>query len=295
MMRNKLIVLLFIMSVFLCSCSGIKEYKGIGIDKITYKTIDYFGGFEQYNVIDFTSNEFLKSTKGLDDLKVVSSFSDEDEKIFIDGCYTYGLFNLEEKYTSDGIIDGGGWSLTIEYENGEKKISTGDNARPDKIFDNCSTYFYDLCGQQVLGRLPENYITPPNISISFQYVIGDTSYSTNGLTSIHLVGYLWNKHKQEDLDLLTLSEATTKFTQDIEYKVVLYTGNYTYEEKFAEIVIYMYDISDSIGKPVLTYTGKWMEELELVLKPNQIYTYTLKYTNGDYVTYMFHTRIHKID
>lgn len=55
----------------------------------------------------------------------------------MDYCYSYGLFNLKERYETKGIIaDGGGWELKIEYVDGTPKTSTGNNAAPTKVYIN---------------------------------------------------------------------------------------------------------------------------------------------------------------
>ena len=48
------LVLVFILS----SCNSIKEYKGVKINKITYISIDYNGGYTVKHELDFNENKY---------------------------------------------------------------------------------------------------------------------------------------------------------------------------------------------------------------------------------------------
>lgn len=110
-------------------------------------TREYILDFESnvYSVVDTTiSNDYVPSTE------VKKTFSEEEEAVFIDTVYSYGLFNIKKNYTNSHIDDGAGWILVIEYEDKTSKISQGSNSSPKKIFKRCSAAFYDLCGERVL-------------------------------------------------------------------------------------------------------------------------------------------------
>ncbi len=154
--------LILILFTCLLSCTDtIKEYKGKKIVRITYVSADFNGGTRRTEIIDFNENTYSHAyfvpDRKENEPEIQKTFAEEEEKTFINACYTYGLFDLEESYVQTGIIDGGSWKLTIEYEDGSTKGSKGVNARPDKVFDKCSTVFYDLCGAYILGNMPENY------------------------------------------------------------------------------------------------------------------------------------------
>jgi hypothetical protein len=128
---------------------------------------------------------------------VFASFTDDEEKTFIDSCYSFGLFNLKDKYTTtEKIIDGGSWSLGIEYDDGSNKTSYGINAGPKNIFNKCTTVFYDLCGDGVVGIVPSNYYNTPNVSISFDLRYNNYNFSDNSLCSY--AG--WNKSESLNKD-----------------------------------------------------------------------------------------------
>ena len=194
------LVLVFILS----SCNSIKEYKGVKINKITYISIDYNGGYTVKHELDFNENKYsnvgyLPPEDNNPILENKSTFTDEEEKIFMDKCYTYWLFSIKEKYSSPpGIIDGGGWNLIIEYADDTVKESRGSNNAP-KAFKKCVTTFYDLCGDGVVGYVPYYYITPPHIDVSYQYFYENTRYSISFNTVI--ANYKWNNSESQNNNL----------------------------------------------------------------------------------------------
>ena len=122
---------------------------------MTYTTIEYHGGYTNTKIVNFDENKYYSagylSNENDLEFELKNTFSDDEKKVFIDGCFASGLFNLEELYKQEGIIDGGEWNLVIEYEDGTNKTSKGINKSPSKVFDKCATYFYDLCKEEVLG------------------------------------------------------------------------------------------------------------------------------------------------
>ena len=133
-------IVAFIIMCFTCftlvACGGtdsIKEYSGTKLTKLTFTTVDYMGGYTVDHVIDFIGNTYssagyLKYDENEPTLEVKKTFTDEEEKVFIDSCYSYGLFDLKDSYVNNHIDDGGGWNLTIDFEDGTDKVSTGSNA-----------------------------------------------------------------------------------------------------------------------------------------------------------------------
>ncbi len=292
---NILIILVFI--CLLTACNSVKEYTGTKITKLTYMTIDYNGGYTVQHELDFNENKYssvgyLPYEDENPELETKTTFTDEEEKVFMDSCYTCGLFDLKESYSETGIIDGGEWKLIIEYEDGTTKISHGSNARPTDIFNKCATVFYDLCGQPIVGRLPDYYVSPPNISYAFHYTAGTTSVSTNETARVIRGNYKWKKSESLDNDLYELNNAhkdKNEFVEGYDYKLVLYTANYDCKEKFNKITVKEYDYNPELTNEKEIYTGKWIQHIELEIKLNKIYVYVLSYKNGNFVQYTFST------
>src|SRR5690554_2886366 len=111
-MNMKKILFILLISLFviiLASCNRIKEYDGKEIVKLSYHTIDFNGDYRSNMVLDFVNNQYLKnsylpSQEHEPLLEVKRTFTEEEEKVFINGCYNMGLFNLKDKYEKDWII-----------------------------------------------------------------------------------------------------------------------------------------------------------------------------------------------
>lgn len=296
-MRKINILIILSLLCILTACNSIKEYTGTKIIKITHTSIDYMGGYTIKDELDFNENKYsslgyLPTEVENPELELKSTFTDEEEKVFMDECYTYGLFDLKESYSAPDIIDGGGWSLIIEYEDGTTKISKGSNAGPTKVFNKCATTFYDLCGQGVVGRVPEYYITPPNISYSFHFTVDTTNVSTNEIVIVRRANYKWNKCESLDNNYYQLNEETkgrNEFNSNYSYQLVLYTANYNCDEKFNKITVKEYDYNSKLTNEKTIYKGKWFDQIELDIQVNKIYVYELSFKDGDYVQYTFST------
>lgn len=293
-MKKINVLFIIFLICLLASCNSIRKYTGTKITKLTYITIDYNGGYTKKRVLDFNENKYYSngyfSTNDNPELECKNIFTDEEEKVFIDSCYSFGLFDLKELYIETGIIDGGGWKLIFAYEDGVTKTSTGSNAVPTNIFNKCSTYFYDLCGEEVMGTLPRYYKYPPQISYSFS--IGNASISNNGLARVVRADYKWNKSESLGNNLYLLVEADkdkNEFFKDYAYQLVLYTSNYDCNEKFNKIMVKQYDYNKNLSNEEIIYTGKWFKQIKLDLKLDKIYVYELKFKDGDFVQYTFST------
>ena len=296
-MKKIYMMFLIIFMSFMTGCNSIKEYSGTKITKLTYTSIDYNGGYTNKYVLDFNENTYssvgyLPSRDDNPTLELKSTFTDEKEKTFMDECYTFGLFDLEESYKATGIIDGGGWDLVIEYEDGTTNKSLGDNASPTKVFNKCSTSFYDLCGDPIVGLLPDYYVYPPNVSYAFHCTNGNSSLSTNELAKVVRANYKWNKSESSDNNYFQINEEVkdrNEFYSTYSYKLVLYTANYDYDEKFKKITVKEYDYNSELTNEKTVYSGKWFEQIELDIQVNKIYVYELTFKDGDYVQYTFST------
>ena len=290
-MKKFAIICLLFMTIFLFSCSS--KYNGKKIITINYQTIDYMGGMTNKYVIDLEKNEYLKSRFISYDenpqLELIRSFSEEEEETFINGIYSNGLLRLKKEYKPlTKIIDGGGWSLEIIYEDGSVRKSSGSNAGPKNVFNDCSTYFYDLCHTEVLGMLPKYYKEPPQISVSFR----GNSFNGNGYNKIYKIAYKWNKNVLETNDLFELCKSTkTEFEKDVSYKVVFYTANYDYEKKFDKFVLISFDNNNELSNKKTISENKWFKQIEFELEIDKIYVFELHYENGDFVQYAFSTEV----
>lgn len=297
----KKIYILIIISLIsiLCGCNSIKEYTGTKITKLTYKSIDYMGGYTELYELDFNENKYssvaylpTKYESENPKLELKNTFTDEEEKVFMDLCYTYGLFDIKDYYSESGISDGGGWDLIIEYIDGTIKTSKGHNAGPYKVFNKCATVFYDLCGEGIVGIVPEYYIIPPNISYSFLFNVDTTRVNTNDIAVVRRSNYKWNKKESLDSNYYQLNDEVkerNEFYSSYSYKLVLYTANYNCNEKFNKITVKEYDFNLELSNEKIIYTGKWFDQIELDINLNKIYVYELSYKDGDYVQYTFAT------
>lgn len=309
MKKISAILLIAVIIFSLSSCSFIarilpvREYNGTPLVSLSYKTIDYMGGYTETYIIDFNENIVTKTTympyyeEGRqENNEIISRFSDEDERQFINKIYSYGLFGIKERYEPlTTVMDGGGWDMTIRYVDGSTKESSGSNAGPRTVFNNCAISFYDLCGEPVLGNVPTSYYTPPTIDFSMSYTYKDHSFVGNDFVDFSRGNYLWNGHERNDLDLyeIAVSGHMTRLLGEEEYKLGLYTANYNnYNgkyQRFNKCVVMSYSIDSNLsdGRELLS-TG-WFEKVELPYEPNRIYVVTLYFKNGDFVEYVFCT------
>lgn len=145
---------LLLSSIFISCEMPLKKYQGKEIIKLTYSTIDFFGGNTTTYEFDFIENKSYKCKNNVFDdsylVEDLATFTEEQEEIFMNKCYTYGLFSLKELYEDKNVDDGGGWTLTISYVDNSKKESNGINKSPNNVFDKCAYAFYDLCNEGVL-------------------------------------------------------------------------------------------------------------------------------------------------
>ena len=152
-MKKLIALTLAVVSLLCClvGCSeGVKEYDKTPLTSLTYTQVDYNGGFTTEYLFDFEKNiatrhSYLPTDNENDRMETLAEFSDEQEKTLIDKLYTYGLFDIKKEYKSPpGIVDGGGWSLKINYNDGTSKESSGSNNSPSSVFSKCAKAFFDI-------------------------------------------------------------------------------------------------------------------------------------------------------
>lgn len=272
----------------------IREYTGSKIVKITCISQDYMGEYREINELNFVENKYLyigysPEYEEQPELEVKATFTENQEKAFMDECYTNGLFDLKERYESPGdVCDGGCWDFIIEYEDGTTKTSFGDNAGPYDVFNKCATTFYDLCGYPIVGILPDYYVTPPRLSYSF----GNGKVYTNDFAKVTLANYKWNKGASVDNNIYQINEEIkeqNEFYEDVSYVLTLSTANYDCEEKFNKITVKEYDYNNELTNEKTIYSGKWFYHIKLDIQVNKIYVYELTFKDGDYAQYTFST------
>ena len=310
-MKRKLKALSLILTVILalslllssCEIKRMKEYNGKELVKLTYETVVYNGGFTETNVLDFVKNEYrftefdpYADEEEMNGNDFSSEFSEDEERAFLNACYTYGLFDILPSYEIDAD-DGGGWVLEIEYEDGTKKRSEGRNDAPYVVFNNCATAFFDLCGHVVLGTLPLYYATPPRISYSLSYSIDDKHLVTgNSFINVKPASYKWNGHEYTDFDIFAINESTrdkNNLSAEYDYKLVLYTSNYDCKERFSKITVTEYDYNAELSDGRVIYSGGWIKQEEMDISLNKIYVYELTFRDGDYAQFTFNTYCEK--
>ena len=298
-MKKIIITILIVITFMSISCYSNKRED---IVKLTYQTVDYNGGYTTNAVLNFENNEYRRNAylpENTDfkepELELIKTFSDEEEKEFIKGINDAGLLNIKEHYEESGIIDGGGWTLIIEFSDGTIFKSTGSNDRPRDVFNKCSTYFYDLCNEEVMGMLPQYYKDQPNVSYTLYVFEGEKRISgTIGLPHIKKGNYKWNKRLSFDnnyYDMNNDQEGNNSFFDSYSYKLCLDTYNYDFNDRFTNITIYEYDFNKELSNEKTIYTGKWFKQIELDIELSKIYVYRLEFKNGDYVEYTFNTAI----
>lgn len=299
-MKKIFAVILSISFIFIISgCNKIKKYNGLPIDKLTVETIDYMGGFRSTYIFDFVNNNVSKnrySPREFEEkvFEVVATFTDKEEKSFLDQCYSYGLFNLQEHYIPEGIIlDGGGWNLLIEYADGTTKTSDGDNAGPTDIFNDCAIVFYELCQERVIGYIPNSYFNPPQVEINFLWENGINQCSDNRLSRYARLNYKWNGFESMDNDIYSISNKLNpnpKFEPNIKYRISFSTiNNYEDTEKFKKFILKCYDMNEDLTNEKIVLSKKWFKSVKTELELNKIYVIELTYKDGDFVQYTFNT------
>ena len=305
-MKRIISVILCISCIFLltsCFAPPIREYGGTALSTLIYQTVDYMGGYTVTYIFDFDNNvaekqEYLPYADEYEgnnaEFDIIKEFTDEEEAILINKLYSYGLFNIRDNYKSPpNIMDGGGWSLIIEYTDGTSKQSEGSNNAPRWVFKNCAKAFYDLCENGVLAFVPEDYYRPPNLSYSFHSANEHYGYAGYG----ERLDYSWNGFGSTGNDAYESNESmrfSHEFNTDENYSLILYTANYrnSYNyDKFTKCTLRSYDYNEKLTNEKTVYQSGWFKQVEIDLELNRIYILRLDFKNGDFVEYTFNTKV----
>ena len=301
---KKLIALTLAVVALLCclvGCSeGVKEYDKTPLTSLTYTQVDYNGGFTTEYLFDFEKNivtrhSYLPTDDENDRMETLAEFSDEQEKTLIDKLYTYGLFDIKKEYKSPpGIVDGGGWSLKINYNDGTSKESSGSNNSPSSVFSKCAKAFFDICGQGVVARVPSEYYTPPNISYAIHSTVGNNTTSQGATSLVERGNYKWNGFEETTQNYYQLNQNRSfpyELDENTAYEFVLYTSNYGDYDRFKECVVVSYDFNEELSGEEVVIEKGWFKQIEFDLQTNKIYVVTLSFKNGDFVEYTFNTKL----
>jgi len=308
-----LMLLVVLFGVGLCACNGdkrIKQYNGTPLTQLKYVSIDYNGGYTREYVFDFNENavkatDYMPYEDSEPEFRTITEFSDEQEKVLINKLYTYGLFNIEERYESpEGIMDGGGWNLEITYADGTNKFSSGSNNRPSEVFNDSAKAFFDMCGQGIVAYVPQEYYIPPNLSYySISYTVDNTTKTYDDSSIAKRGNYKWNGFEETSLDILELNREHVfpyELNDNIKYNLALYAGrNYGYGDydKFKKCTVTSYDCNNdsSAGEKIIEKGWGLRNDfhIDFDLELNKIYVIKLSFSNGDYVEYTFNTNVER--
>ena len=273
----------------------IKEYRGKEILQLTFKMVDYNGRYTRTYIFDFEGNVvksrgYLPYEDEEPEFDIIADFSEDEEGKLINKLYSYGLFNINDSYPAPpGIIDGGGWDLTVEYSDGSSKKSSGSNNSPDAVFSNCAKAFYDICGDGIVAYVPEEYYTPPNVSYTLRNGHENNGYSSFGKR----LDYRWNGFSSMGNSVFSANEAMDflqRFYDGEDYTLVLYTANYRDYDRFKKCTVTSYDYNEELTNASVVHSGGWFRQIELNLELNKIYVIRFDFKNGDFVEYTFNTK-----
>ena len=288
--------LCLVLCLTLVSCNkNDRPAPGVSLKLLRIETINYNGGYTETYVFDFENNNvkrraYVPGIGSEPDFRQIAVFSEDEEATLIDKLNKYGLFEIEDDYPSPpGIMDGGGWNLTVVFGDGRAKESKGSNNSPESVFSDCAKAFYDICRDGIVAYVPQEYYYPPNVSYSFRNGRNSMSYECYG----ELVAYKWNGFKSEGKDVYSINETasfTQEFNESSKCSLVLYTANYQKYKKFKKCIVTAYDYNRSLSDPSIIYNGTWFSQIEFDLQLNKIYVVRLEFDNGDFAEYTFNTR-----
>ncbi|MBO4422162.1 MAG: hypothetical protein J5879_01895 [Clostridia bacterium] len=294
---KRFIILLLILCCFLTlpGCQKtVGQYEGKPLLSLTYEQVDYNGGWTDTYIFDFENNSvkkrgYLPGESEEPEFSEIAAFTDDEEAGFINKLCSYGLFDIKDNYPSPpGIIDGGGWCLTVEYRDGTVKRSTGSNNSPVSVFSKCAEAFYDICREGVVSYVPAEYYCPPNVSYTFRSVSANNAYGAYGKRA----DYKWNGFGSENNNVYNLNVSADfpqRFYEGTRYTLMLFTANYRNYDKFRNCIVSSYDFNEDLTDPTVEYSGGWFRQTELELRPDRIYTVRFEFDNGDFVVYTFNT------
>ncbi|MCL2675042.1 MAG: hypothetical protein FWE84_00385 [Firmicutes bacterium] len=169
-MKKTVAVFAVILSIFCISifdgCGN--EYKNKVIVSIEFGSTDYMGGrmynkfydFQKMNYStqhlwgaepypDHWEQEDIDLWDSLANYQVRGTFTEEKAAEFFENIKKHGIFELKKRYEpKELILDGGGWCLTITFDDGTAFTSSGSNCSP-KQFKEIRKDFEILTGYEL--------------------------------------------------------------------------------------------------------------------------------------------------
>lgn len=282
------LALVIIVSSLFClsSCGSNKklEYNGKEIDSIEHIVTEFDGGAMRYRKHDFkTGNVYEKlyiPEVRDDDYAAIYTVDTALNSALIDALYNAGIFNMEEKYTTDEVIlDGGSWDFIIAYSDGTKKISTGINTRPDEVFMNASIAYYDVTGENFFRYPLDSYILPHHLYLDFKEANGRGG--THGFKSAQT--YIWKHEKQGTIGEVIFEETdNSTFHLDGAAYTVRVRATDIYEElhryKYKSVSVVSYDANLNDKQTVDFSEFLW--QIKFTAVPYRIYVITMEFDEG---------------
>ena len=295
---SKILLVLMLLTLLPLSLSSC-EYNGQEIVSIEYISVDYMGGVQDKQKIDFTTGNVYESyiipgqEEDSYDYRLDYSFDVALYDEIINAFYNSGILNLRRQYRSIlPIIDGGGWDFIITYADGTTKISSGSNAVPRNKFKKADEEFFLLTGYEFLGYCDEYLISPPAVEMSF--IVFSDSTANETAYYISASNYQWNNKKSENKNIKYIPY----FTFIDNYEKANYYGvslNYIaplFDYKKASV--YSYTDNPNERQSVQTEKeldfmgGDWYRRMRFDIEPNKNYVILLEFKSGS-VEYYFST------
>ena len=256
--------------------------------------------------IDFDNNTYKKLIKTRESYGVQEVFEDsektfteEQETKFLKEADEAKLFTIKEE---NNILWGrinAEWNIEFKYLDGSSYISKGQNNI--NVSKECAVAFYHLCGEQVIGDMPDYFFTPPHQpDIFFEYIKAGIDYTNiNGLVRFKLGNYVWSEFTVGNADYYELNNedyskyGVEPFDPNIEYTFGFYTANYPKNaEKFKKMIVKEYDFNKQLTNEKVVFNVDWFKQTNKVkLQLEKIYICRFEYSEGRYAEYTFTTHI----
>ena len=306
------LLFLFYLILFSCSCScsytcrgvtdydfKIKEYNGVKITSVTYMKRDtrfvYFKKIDlmnnQYCKKSLTEAEYLNNGWDAGQYEFQHEFTEEDEKDFVDGIYSAGLLNMKDEYVNSyPDFDYYDWYIIIDYEDDTTKQTRGMSLQPNDLFNKCSTFFYDICHEEVIGELPRGYIKPN--SLSLECIVNDVeiyAYSERVSIPRQYVNYEWNNSSLINNDIYEINKTCFIGPAILKYAKYQLEIKDIYYKKFSKLILKSYDYNEDLTNEKLICEKGYVEKFVVDLEPNKIYLCSVYYDDGNYYELTFNT------
>ncbi|MBE6943894.1 MAG: hypothetical protein E7453_06495 [Ruminococcaceae bacterium] len=106
-LQNRALRVLLVLLLVTLTASGcapiVRDYTGTPLSLLSFKTIDYMGGYTQLYIFDFEANvakvsRYMPDESKQPQFETIATFSDTEEDKLIDKLYSYGLFSIKANY-----------------------------------------------------------------------------------------------------------------------------------------------------------------------------------------------------